>query len=87
MKSKDTKPKPGDMVLLRGKQPRDVWAIPNSPNVTPEKLQRAGVVMGGAVGLVISSAHADHHRFYTYVLWSMPCICGWIEDGFLMRVT
>jgi hypothetical protein len=78
---------PGDIVLLRGNQARDVWAVPNSPNVTPEKLQRAGVVMPGSLGLVISSAHRDQHRFYTYVLWSMPMIMGWIEDGFLTRVT
>ena len=79
------KPLPGDLVMLRGNQPRDVWSVPNSPNVTPEKLQRAGVVMPRALGLVISSAHPDVHRFYTYVLWSMPCICGWIEDGFIRK--
>lgn len=85
-KPTDTKPKPGDIVLLRGNQPRDVWAVPNSPNVTPEKLQRAGVVMPGALGLVVSSAHPDQHRFYSYILWSMPSILGWIEDGFLRKV-
>ena len=82
----DGKPLPGDMVLLRGNVARDVWAIPNSPNVTPEKLQRAGRVEPGALGLVISAAHNDQHRFYTYVLWSSPCVCGWIEDGFLRKV-
>jgi hypothetical protein len=85
MAKTDGKPLPGDLVMLRGSQPRDVWAIPNSPNVTPEKLQRAGVVMPRSIGLVISAAHPDHHRFYTYVLWSMPCICGWIEDGFIRK--
>ncbi len=86
MAKSDGKPLPGDMVLLRGTAPRDVWAVPNSPNVTAEKLQRAGTVKPGALGLVISAAHNDQHRFYTYVLWSEPCVCGWIEDGFLRKV-
>jgi hypothetical protein len=64
------------MVLLRGNVARDVWAEPPK--------QRAGVVMPGSLGLVISANH-ETAKFYTYVLWSMPCIMGWIEDGFLLK--
>lgn len=77
MSKKDGKPLPGDLVMLRGKSPVAVW-------VEPEK-QRAGMVMPESIGLVIAPAHNDQLRFYTYVLWSMPCICGWIQDGFLRK--
>jgi hypothetical protein len=85
-KPTDTKPKPGDIVLLRGTSPRAVWAISNSPTDL-KTMNRVGVVMPGALGLIISSAaHKDQYRFYTYVLWSTPCILGWIEDGLVRAV-
>jgi len=74
----DTRPKPGDIVMVRGNNPLDVWAVPAS--------QRSGVVMPESLGLVISAAHVDIHRFYSYVLWSCPTICGWVQDGFLRKV-
>lgn len=84
--SVDKKPIPGELVMLRGKDPRAVWSGPNA---------KSGIIMPGSVGLVISTngeaampnaLTPATWRFYTYVLWSMPCIVGWIEDGFVKRI-
>jgi len=76
---RDPRPVPGDMVLLRGNQPRDVWADPTS-----KPPHRSGVIVPGALGIVVSASH-ESAKFYTYVLWSCPMVMGWIEDGFLVK--
>ena len=78
MKPSDTHPKPGDLVMVRGASPVNVWAVPGT--------QRCGVVMPGSIGLLITSTHVDIHRFHSYVLWSCPAVCGWVPDGFLRKV-
>lgn len=68
---------PGEIVLVRGGKPIDVWHAPGEgpPN-------RVGVVMPTSMGIIV----AVHQRAWTYVLWSMPCILGWVPDGVLRRV-
>jgi hypothetical protein len=78
----DDRPMPGDIVLLRGNMAQVAWVVPYG-NVSGA---RAGYVMPGALGLVVVSSHRSQHRSYAYVLWSTPCIAGWMSDGFLRRV-
>lgn len=78
----DERPKPGDIVLLRGTEARVAWAVPHGP--TPGI--SSGHIMPGALGLVVTSAHESPYRYFAYVLWSTPCVCGWIQDGCLRKV-
>lgn len=79
----DSKPQPGDIVLVRGTGPVLVWTHPT----TSTFLARAGVMMPGAVGLVIAASSEAVSRFHAYVLFSCPCIVGWVADGSLRKVT
>ncbi len=79
MGPKDERPRPGEMVRIRGTSPQAVWAEPDK--------RRAGVVMPNAVGLVVSSSHQSPWKFYAYVLWSVPLVCGWTPDGVMERLT
>lgn len=71
----DVRGKPGDIVLTRGTGPVTVFR-------NTDGTERAGTVMPGAMGLIV----ATHERVWTYVLWSMPCVCGWVQDGNLRPV-
>lgn len=76
-KPNDVRGLPGDIVLIRGGQPIDIW---QTPGVMPNA--RVGVVMPTMTGFII----AVHERAWTYVLWSMPLIIGWVPDGMLRKV-
>jgi len=43
----------------------------------------AGRSAPGALGIIVCVA--SEYKAYTYVLWSKPCIAGWVSDG-LLRV-
>jgi hypothetical protein len=78
-KPKDIRGKPGDMVLVRGGQPINVWRARLEQQQQPDK---AGVVMPGTLGVIVST----HITAWTYVLWSIPCVVGWCRDGELRKV-
>lgn len=77
MKPSDTRGKPGEIVLVRGGQPVEVW-----DQIMGHQSSRVGVVQPGSMGLIV----ATHVTAWTYVLWSMPCLVGWVHDGQLRRV-
>ena len=78
-KFKEERPNPGDLVRVRGKSGIPVYRMPEQA--------KAGWVMPGVVGLVISSSHKSPYNFYAYVLWSMPIVCGWTADGAMEKIT
>lgn len=82
-KPNDVRGIPGDIVLIRGGRPIDVWDRPGGYGGVPSvAVARVGVVDPKASGLII----AVHERAWTYVLWSTPCIMGWVPDGILRKV-
>ena len=74
-KATDDRPKPGDIVLTRGTGPVAVFRNPTGGD-------RAGTIMPGGLGLVVN---VDNPA-WTYVMWSMPLVMGWVLDGWLRRV-
>lgn len=73
----DSRGKPGEIVLVRGGQPVNVWETPGI-----DKPRRVGVVMPKGLGVIIGV----NERAWTYVLWSMPRVIGWVPDGVLRTV-
>jgi hypothetical protein len=71
----DVRAKPGDIVLTRGAGPVTVYRNPNGT-------EPAATIMPGGLGLVVN---VDSPA-WTYVLWSMPCVMGWVPDGQLRRI-
>lgn len=71
----DTRGKPGEIVLTRGAGPVTVFRCSDGTD-------RAGTVMPGGLGIIVSV----DKRGWTYVLWSMPCVMGWVPDGQLRKV-
>lgn len=69
---------PGEMVVNRMSGWINVWR-----GATEDK-GHAGIVNGGAIGMILCVEKA--YKQYTYVLWSDPCIVGWVSDGYLRRV-
>jgi len=80
-KVNDRRGRPGDIVLVRGGAPIDVFRT-IIDSAMDHSAPRAGVVMPGAMGLIV----ATHLTAWTYVLWSMPCLAGWVRDGYLRRI-
>jgi len=76
----DRPPAPGDIVLVRGDEPVSVWSSVSAGELLVVR-SRLGVVMPGGLGLVI-----NRRRDYTYVLWSMPSVLGYVSDGYLRKV-
>lgn len=81
----DVSGKPGDIVLARvGKHDVvDVWS--RLKGTGDGDAHRNGVVRNGALGIVIVP-NSPERRGYAYVMWSMPCIAGWVHDGYLRKV-
>jgi hypothetical protein len=82
-KVSDVRGKPGDIVMPRGGQPIAVWRdISVRGEQGLDRSRIAGVIMPTSVGMII----ATHMTAWTYVLWSVPCIIGWVQDGELRRL-
>lgn len=90
MKASDTSGLPGDLVMLRGKLPQSIWS-----GVDPMVEQRIGVAMPGSIGVLVTPPRAHtwvarvgggFRNYVSLVLWSCPCVVGWIDDGLLRRV-
>lgn len=73
----DSRGYPGELVMLRGIAGASIWREPRNTN-------SAGIVIPGSIGMIICCD--EKYKQYTYVLWSNPCLCGWIEDGRLRRI-
>lgn len=78
MKPTDVRGKPGDIVTIRGGTTTDVWRRTGAIVIGTD--DRAGSVAPGAVGIIVSIANLEG---WTYVLWSKPCLAGFIYDGAL----
>lgn len=81
----DLRGKPGDIVLTRGTQAITAWrTIVTTDGIASTRVlaDRAGTVMPGSLGLIV----AVYSSAWTYVLWSTPCVCGWVHDGELRVV-
>lgn len=68
---------PGELVLLRGTKSAQIWR-------DLECKQPAGVAIPNSTGLIVCVEKT--FKQFTYVLWSNPCIAGWISDGLLRRI-
>ena len=78
----DSRGVPGDLVLVRGN--RDIRVFQEQPvsgNIT-QRLQPVGIVNKKSIGMIVCLDDMG----CTYVLWSNPCLCGWVYDGELRRV-
>lgn len=78
----DERPRPGDLVLVRGSQTIDVYAWEDA-NV-PRSLTRIAKVIPGMMGVVLSTPCPV--PTFTYVLWSCPSVSGMVQDGRLRKV-
>lgn len=80
----DVRGKPGDIVLVRGGEPLTVWRTIWNQVDRSRSGECAGTVMPTSLGIIIG--FSSDHPSMTYVLWSIPCIAGWVTDGFLRPV-
>jgi len=70
----DTRPLPGDIVMVRGGKAIQVYP-------DPEAVKRSCIAGPNEIGFVIASMKA-----MTYVLWSSTAL-GWCFDGQLRKLT
>lgn len=75
----DSRGKPGELVVLRGTKTCSIFRVPSSMGA-----DIAGTANPGSMGMIICID--KRYREYTYVLWSDPCVVGWIQDGYLRRI-
>lgn len=80
-KPSDSRGKPGDIVLVRGTHHVVSWGELGQAGGNPDSV-RNGMIPPGALGLIVS---IDMPGF-TYVLWSVPSVAGWVLDGYLRPV-
>ena len=69
----------GDCVSIRGGQAVSVY---RTYEMSSTNANFVGKVGPKAFGLIVSASTQGH----TYVLWSDPCVLGWVWDGNLRSV-
>jgi len=79
MPTTDKRGVPGDLVSVRGGRPVNVY---RTHDMSSTKGNLAGQVGAKAFGMIVSASTQGH----TYVLWSDPCLLGWVWDGSLRSV-
>lgn len=81
----DARPRPGDMVVLRGTLSVEVYAWTDGGDPHERTLlHRIGVARPGNIGVVLCSPCPI--PTFTYVLWSDSATSGMVQDGRLRRV-